>query len=149
RMRSILSDAGAEPALWEVDTALRPEGKAGALVRTLSEFEHYYADIAQNWEFQALLKARPVAGDAEVAEQFSESLMPLVWQAAGRATSNSPPRCSNSSTDAPTRTSAPRIPSWHSKNSASTATSVSRTPPCSPPPTGSCEWSNTGCRSRG
>ena len=85
RMRSILSDAGAEPALWEVDTALRPEGKAGALVRTLSEFEHYYADIAQNWEFQALLKARPVAGDAEVGEQFSESLMPLVWQAAGRS----------------------------------------------------------------
>ncbi|HHX47339.1 MAG TPA: bifunctional glutamine-synthetase adenylyltransferase/deadenyltransferase, partial [Brevibacterium sp.] len=46
RMRGILSDAGGEPALWEVDTALRPEGKAGALVRTLSEFEHYYADIA-------------------------------------------------------------------------------------------------------
>jgi glutamate-ammonia-ligase adenylyltransferase len=85
RMRSILSDAGAEPALWEVDTALRPEGKAGALVRTLSEFEHYYADIAQNWEFQALLKARPVAGDAEVGEQFSQSLLPLVWQAAGRS----------------------------------------------------------------
>src|SRR5699024_561783 len=85
RMRSILSDAGAEPALWEVDTALRPEGKAGALVRTLSEFEHYYSDIAQNWEFQALLKARPVAGDAEVGEKFSQSLLPLVWQAAGRS----------------------------------------------------------------
>jgi glutamate-ammonia-ligase adenylyltransferase len=54
-------------------------------VRTLSEFEHYYADIAQNWEFQALLKARPVAGDAEVGEQFSESLLPLVWQAASRS----------------------------------------------------------------
>jgi glutamate-ammonia-ligase adenylyltransferase len=84
RVRSILSDAGAEPALWEVDTALRPEGKAGALVRTLSEFEHYYAEIAQNWEFQALLKARPVAGDTEVGEQFSESLLPLVWDAASR-----------------------------------------------------------------
>ncbi|WP_167196080.1 bifunctional [glutamine synthetase] adenylyltransferase/[glutamine synthetase]-adenylyl-L-tyrosine phosphorylase [Brevibacterium pigmentatum] len=84
RMRSILSDAGGEPALWEVDTALRPEGKAGALVRTLSEFEHYYADIAENWEFQALLKARPVAGDVEVGEAFSESLLPLVWKAASR-----------------------------------------------------------------
>ncbi|WP_166971643.1 bifunctional [glutamine synthetase] adenylyltransferase/[glutamine synthetase]-adenylyl-L-tyrosine phosphorylase [Brevibacterium atlanticum] len=84
RVRGILSDAGGEPALWEVDTALRPEGKAGALVRTLSEFEHYYDEIAHNWEFQALLKARPVAGDAEVGEQFSQSLLPLVWKAASR-----------------------------------------------------------------
>lgn len=84
RMRSILSDAGAEPALWEVDTALRPEGKAGALVRTMSEFTHYYADIAKNWEFQALLKARPVAGDSEVGQEFVDTLMPLVWEAASR-----------------------------------------------------------------
>ncbi|RAC95603.1 bifunctional glutamine-synthetase adenylyltransferase/deadenyltransferase, partial [Burkholderia multivorans] len=74
RMRSILSDPGAEPALWEVDTALRPEGKAGALVRTMSEFEHYYADVAKNWEFQALLKARPVAGDSEVGTAFTDTL---------------------------------------------------------------------------
>ncbi|PCC55309.1 bifunctional [glutamine synthetase] adenylyltransferase/[glutamine synthetase]-adenylyl-L-tyrosine phosphorylase [Brevibacterium aurantiacum] len=84
RMRSILSDAGAEPALWEVDTALRPEGKAGALVRTMSEFTRYYADIAKNWEFQALLKARPVAGDVGVGEEFVETLLPLVWEAASR-----------------------------------------------------------------
>ena len=84
RTRAVLSDAGGEPALWEVDTALRPEGKAGALVRTLSEFEHYYADIAQNWEFQALLKARPVAGDVEVGRRFSDSLLPLVWKVASR-----------------------------------------------------------------
>ncbi|MCT2358081.1 bifunctional [glutamine synthetase] adenylyltransferase/[glutamine synthetase]-adenylyl-L-tyrosine phosphorylase [Brevibacterium casei] len=84
RMRSILSDPGAEPALWEVDTALRPEGKAGALVRTMSEFEHYYADVAKNWEFQALLKARPVAGDSEVGTAFTDTLGPLVWEAAGR-----------------------------------------------------------------
>ncbi|WP_413335206.1 bifunctional [glutamine synthetase] adenylyltransferase/[glutamine synthetase]-adenylyl-L-tyrosine phosphorylase [Brevibacterium sp. GP-SGM9] len=84
RMRGILSDAGPEPALWEVDTALRPEGKAGPLVRTLSEYTHYYSDIAKNWEFQALLKARPVAGDAEVGQAFSDSLLPLVWQASSR-----------------------------------------------------------------
>ncbi|MFE2656795.1 bifunctional [glutamine synthetase] adenylyltransferase/[glutamine synthetase]-adenylyl-L-tyrosine phosphorylase [Brevibacterium sp. NPDC059310] len=84
RMRSILSDPGAEPALWELDTALRPEGKAGALVRTLSEFEHYYTDIAKNWEFQALLKARAVAGDPAVGAAFTETLSPLVWEAAGR-----------------------------------------------------------------
>lgn len=84
RMRAILSDAGAEPALWEVDTALRPEGKNGALVRTLSEYEHYYAEVAKNWEFQALLKARPVAGDAEVAAAYVQRLLPLVWESASR-----------------------------------------------------------------
>lgn len=84
RMRAILSDAGPEPALWEVDTALRPEGKAGALVRTMSEFTHYYADVAKNWEFQALLKARPVAGDTSVGEEFVDTLLPLVWDAASR-----------------------------------------------------------------
>ncbi|GAA3831222.1 bifunctional [glutamine synthetase] adenylyltransferase/[glutamine synthetase]-adenylyl-L-tyrosine phosphorylase [Brevibacterium ammoniilyticum] len=84
RMRAILSDPGAEPALWEVDTALRPEGKAGALVRTMSEYEHYYSDIAKNWEFQALLKARPVAGDPEVGEAFADTFGPQVWVAAGR-----------------------------------------------------------------
>ena len=55
----LISAAGAEPALWEVDAALRPEGKAGALVRTVDEFAGYYSDIAENWEFQALFKARP------------------------------------------------------------------------------------------
>ncbi|RBP64766.1 glutamate-ammonia-ligase adenylyltransferase [Brevibacterium sanguinis] len=84
RMRAILSDPGSEPALWEVDTALRPEGKAGALVRTMSEFTRYYADIAKNWEFQALLKARPVAGDAELGREYVETLLPLVWEAASR-----------------------------------------------------------------
>ncbi len=84
RMRAILSDPAAEPALWEVDTALRPEGKAGALVRTMSEFTHYYADIAKNWEFQALLKARPVAGDRDLGEEYVETLLPLVWEAASR-----------------------------------------------------------------
>src|SRR5699024_4021877 len=57
---------------------------AGALVRALSEFEHYYADIAQNWELQALHQSRPVAGHAQVGERFSVPLLPLVWLAAGR-----------------------------------------------------------------
>jgi len=69
---------------WPVDAALRPEGKAGALVRTLASHETYYRRWARTWEFQALLKMRPVAGDADLGRQYVETLQPLVWTAAER-----------------------------------------------------------------
>jgi glutamate-ammonia-ligase adenylyltransferase len=71
-------------AAWEVDAALRPEGKAGPLVRTMASHEAYYRRWASTWEFQALLKARPVAGDAELGAQYVEAIAPLVWTAAER-----------------------------------------------------------------
>lgn len=71
-------------ACFEVDAALRPEGKAGALVRTLESHIAYYKKWARTWEFQALLKARPVAGDAELGERYVESVAPMVWVAAER-----------------------------------------------------------------
>ena len=71
-------------AAWEVDAALRPEGKAGALVRTPAGLAAYYKRWAHTWEFQALLKARPAAGDPGLGEQFLEITAPGVWSAAGR-----------------------------------------------------------------
>ncbi|WP_420120638.1 bifunctional [glutamine synthetase] adenylyltransferase/[glutamine synthetase]-adenylyl-L-tyrosine phosphorylase, partial [Nakamurella sp.] len=71
-------------AAWEVDAALRPEGKAGALVRTPAGFASYYERWAHTWEFQALLKARPAAGDPELGETFMELTRPGVWSAASR-----------------------------------------------------------------
>jgi len=71
-------------ACFEVDAALRPEGKAGALVRTLEGHAAYYRRWARTWEFQALLKARPVAGDAELGRRYLEVVGPLVWTAAER-----------------------------------------------------------------
>ena len=82
-MRAI-DDVGIEPPLWQVDANLRPEGKDGALVRTLDSYAAYYDRWARNWEFQALLKARPIAGDVEVGERFVERLWPLVWTSASR-----------------------------------------------------------------
>lgn len=70
---------------WEVDANLRPEGAAGALVRTPASHRAYYARWAQTWEFQALLKARPAAGDPEVGRAFLEAVRPGVWSATGRA----------------------------------------------------------------
>ncbi|GGP45505.1 bifunctional [glutamine synthetase] adenylyltransferase/[glutamine synthetase]-adenylyl-L-tyrosine phosphorylase [Saccharothrix coeruleofusca] len=71
-------------ACFEVDAALRPEGKAGALVRTLDGHASYYRRWARTWEFQALLKARPVAGDRELGRRYLEVVRPLVWTAAER-----------------------------------------------------------------
>jgi glutamate-ammonia-ligase adenylyltransferase len=71
-------------AAWEVDAALRPEGKAGPLVRTLASHEAYYKRWASTWEFQALLKARPVAGDAELGQRYLDVIGPMVWTAAER-----------------------------------------------------------------
>ncbi|WP_243708378.1 bifunctional [glutamine synthetase] adenylyltransferase/[glutamine synthetase]-adenylyl-L-tyrosine phosphorylase [Actinomadura sp. GC306] len=71
-----------EGALWEVDPALRPEGKAGPLVRTLASHRAYYERWAKTWEFQALLKARPVAGDADLGARYMDTIIPMVWKAA-------------------------------------------------------------------
>jgi glutamate-ammonia-ligase adenylyltransferase len=73
-----------EGALWPVDAALRPEGKAGPLVRTVASHRTYYQRWAKTWEFQALLKAWVSAGDLEVGRAYKEAVAPLVWDAAGR-----------------------------------------------------------------
>lgn len=74
----------AADAFFEVDAALRPEGKQGQLVRTLDSHIAYYERWAKTWEFQALLKARPAAGDAELGEQYMAALRPMVWTACDR-----------------------------------------------------------------
>ncbi|MFC5140975.1 bifunctional [glutamine synthetase] adenylyltransferase/[glutamine synthetase]-adenylyl-L-tyrosine phosphorylase [Actinomycetospora rhizophila] len=74
----------ATEAFLEVDANLRPEGRQGALVRTLEGHVTYYERWAKTWEFQALLKARPVAGDDPLAREYCEALAPMVWSAADR-----------------------------------------------------------------
>ncbi|GIJ81217.1 glutamate-ammonia-ligase adenylyltransferase [Micromonospora phaseoli] len=69
---------------WPVDAALRPEGNRGPLVRTLASHLAYYRRWARTWEFQALLKARPAAGDLALGQEWIDALAPLLWQAAER-----------------------------------------------------------------
>ncbi|SER47512.1 glutamate-ammonia-ligase adenylyltransferase [Propionibacterium cyclohexanicum] len=70
--------------IWQVDAALRPEGNAGPLTRSLAGHRAYYTRWARNWEFQAMLKARPMAGDLDLARGFIDIVRPLIWQVGGR-----------------------------------------------------------------
>jgi glutamate-ammonia-ligase adenylyltransferase len=83
-MMRICSETTVEGSIWPVDANLRPEGRNGPLVRTLSSHLAYYQRWAKTWEFQALLKARPVAGDIALGEEYVAALEPLVWKAAER-----------------------------------------------------------------
>lgn len=80
----VCGDHTAEGTIWPVDANLRPEGKNGPLVRTLASHRGYYERWAKTWEFQALLKARPVAGDLELGRAYVETIGPMVWEAAER-----------------------------------------------------------------
>src|SRR5215470_6601231 len=80
----VCSQSTPEGALFPVDPNLRPEGRNGPLVRTLASHRAYYGRWAQTWEFQALLKARPVAGDAALGDAYAQAMGPLVWEAARR-----------------------------------------------------------------
>ncbi len=80
----VCSQSTTEGVLFPVDPNLRPEGRDGPLVRSLASHRAYYGRWAKTWEFQALLKARPVAGDLALGRAYTEALSPLVWQAAQR-----------------------------------------------------------------
>lgn len=75
----VINGAGPEPGLWEVDANLRPEGRDGDLSRTLESHLEYYKRWAHGWEFQALLKARPIAGSRSLGADYIEAIWPQVW----------------------------------------------------------------------
>ena len=71
-------------AFFEVDAALRPEGKSGALVRTLESHVTYYKRWAETWEFQAQLKARAQTGYLPLGLEYIAAINPMVWEASLR-----------------------------------------------------------------
>ncbi|MET0911390.1 MAG: bifunctional [glutamine synthetase] adenylyltransferase/[glutamine synthetase]-adenylyl-L-tyrosine phosphorylase, partial [Ilumatobacteraceae bacterium] len=74
--------AGATPSerIWTIDLDLRPEGKQGPAARSIEAYAAYFRRWAHVWERQAMLRARPVAGDDEVARRFVELLEDFVWE---------------------------------------------------------------------
>src|SRR5207244_4265819 len=71
----------ADGVVLRVDPDLRPEGRAGPLSRSLDAMIGYYGRTAVTWEKQALLKARPVAGDDQLGRAFVDAITPFVFPA--------------------------------------------------------------------
>src|SRR5690625_5560284 len=71
-MRTRLAKPSGDPPL-EVDLGLRPEGRSGAIVRTIESFDRYYRKWGEPWEMQALLRAAFFAGDEEVGQRDRKS----------------------------------------------------------------------------
>lgn len=74
--RQVLQVAG---RCFRIDADLRPEGRDGPLVRTLPSYRAWWDRWAQPWEFQALLKSRPVAGPAVLQEAVGMAARHEVW----------------------------------------------------------------------
>jgi glutamate-ammonia-ligase adenylyltransferase len=81
-LRRLLGEPAPDPA-FEVDADLRPEGRQGALVRSLSSFREYYDRWVSVWEVQALLRAVPVAGDEALGADFVALIDPIRYPAGG------------------------------------------------------------------
>jgi glutamate-ammonia-ligase adenylyltransferase len=85
KLRGVLSDYTEYGYAYRVDLRLRPYGSQGQLIHPISRLVSYYRNVASLWEVQALLKARPVAGNLEVGFQLLEQTRPLLLKRFGRA----------------------------------------------------------------
>lgn len=80
RLTATLEDVADDGFVWRVDLRLRPEGQAGPLVNSLAAAERYYESFGRLWERAALLRARPVAGDAALGDELMAMVAPFVWR---------------------------------------------------------------------
>lgn len=85
RLVSALTARTAEGRLYEIDMRLRPSGNVGPVACSLASFTRYQEKTAQTWEHQALTRARPVAGDAELARQVAAVVEAVVRRPRERA----------------------------------------------------------------
>ena len=79
RLVKAVGHVTAEGSAFEMDADLRPEGKGGPLSRSLESYLAYYGRWSEPWEHQALLRARPVAGDADLGTRFVEATRELAY----------------------------------------------------------------------
>ncbi|MBL8266160.1 MAG: bifunctional [glutamate--ammonia ligase]-adenylyl-L-tyrosine phosphorylase/[glutamate--ammonia-ligase] adenylyltransferase [Steroidobacter sp.] len=84
RLVHLLTVHTAAGRLYEVDTRLRPGGNRGLLVQSLAAFKEYEFREAWTWEHQSLLRARAIAGDPHVCEQFEQARIDVLRQAVRR-----------------------------------------------------------------
>ncbi|MBM3224841.1 MAG: hypothetical protein FJZ47_13690, partial [Candidatus Tectomicrobia bacterium] len=80
RLTTLIGGQGPDGQAFRVDLRLRPEGTQGQLALSLPSYEAYYARLGQTWERMALLKARAVAGDQRLGDEFLTMVRPFVYQ---------------------------------------------------------------------
>ena len=80
RLTALINGRQASGQIFRVDLRLRPDGTQGQLALALLAYEAYYARLGQPWEKMALIKARPVAGDADLGREFMALVQPFVYQ---------------------------------------------------------------------
>ena len=76
----LVGQSGGEGAAYRVDLRLRPHGRDGSLACSLQEATRYYANTAQDWERQALIRARAAVGSAGLFARFKENVTPSVFR---------------------------------------------------------------------
>ncbi len=76
----LVSQQAGEGAAYRIDVRLRPHGRAGAPACSLSEAVRYYEKTAQDWELQALIRARAAAGSQRLYTRFSQRVVDRVFQ---------------------------------------------------------------------
>ncbi|MEP6686065.1 MAG: bifunctional [glutamate--ammonia ligase]-adenylyl-L-tyrosine phosphorylase/[glutamate--ammonia-ligase] adenylyltransferase [Verrucomicrobiota bacterium] len=79
KIAETFSSAHPAGSLFRIDLRLRPEGKAGPLVRSLESMENYYSGFGETWERLALIKARGICGSREIAYEFLRQHQPFIY----------------------------------------------------------------------
>lgn len=69
-----ISNLSPDGVLYRVDLRLRPDGNKGPLARSLASYEDYYSQMGQTWERMMLIKARHIAGDRSLSNEFLETI---------------------------------------------------------------------------
>ena len=82
QLRTLLAKPGADPSL-SIDADLRPEGKGGALIRSLTAYRNYYSRWSSTWELQAMVRADALAGDDELGHQLLSEIDTRRWPEGG------------------------------------------------------------------
>ncbi|HEY6012105.1 MAG TPA: glutamate-ammonia-ligase adenylyltransferase, partial [Nitrospirota bacterium] len=80
KLSAAINEKTEDGFVFRVDLRLRPEGQRGPLAQSLGGYEIYYESWGQTWERSALLKARPVAGDEVVGDEFMKRILPFVYR---------------------------------------------------------------------
>ncbi len=79
-LAKVLSEPNRHGDAYMLDAEIRPEGRRGPLARSVDSYRRYYEEWAEPWEVLALVRARPAAGDDEVAAAFVAVIEPVVWR---------------------------------------------------------------------